>query len=127
MESRVFSHYVPPVTMGCGAIGQLPKLVQSFGRRVLLVSDPGVAGRAFFAEVQDQLQKGGCQPNVFCDVLPDPPLETFQASSDAVRRFQPEVVVGIGGGSALDVAKVAAILGSHDVRIDKLFGIDQVP
>jgi alcohol dehydrogenase len=124
---RVFSFRMPQVTMGLGARRDLPSLVGAYGRRVCVVSDRGMAEQPLFAEVLEALRAAGLQVNVFLDVPPDPPLGAVRACAAAARQSRADVLLGVGGGSALDVTKVAAILAAHDCTVESLVGIDQVP
>jgi alcohol dehydrogenase len=124
---RVFSFRMPQVTMGLGARRELPAIVGSYGRRLCVVSDPGMAAQPLFAEVLDALRSADLQVSVFRDVPPDPPLAAVRQCAAAARDAGADALLGIGGGSALDVTKVAAILLARDCTIESLFGIDQVP
>lgn len=125
--ARVFSFQMPQVTMGFQARQELPSIVHHYGRRVCVVSDPGMAEQPLFAEMIETLRKVDLQVSVFRDVPPDPPLNAVRQCATSAREARADVLLGVGGGSALDVTKVAAILLAHDCRIESLFGIDQVP
>lgn len=125
--SRVFYHRIPPITMGIGAIESLPRILHQHGQRVLVVTDPGVADQPFFEAIVGSLKHEQFQTEVFSEVLPDPPISVFQNGVKLAASFSPDAVLGIGGGSALDVAKIVSILHKHDCEISTLFGIDLVP
>ena len=105
----------------------MPAIVRSYGRRVCVVSDPGVAGQPLFAELLDALRGAGLELSVFRDVPADPPLAAVRQCVAAARQARAEVLLGIGGGSALDITKVAAVLLEHDCPLESMFGIDQAP
>ena len=127
MLDRIFSFRMPAVTMGLGARNELAKLVESYGKRVLVVTDPGIGGQESFLDIVQQLKDSGCETSVFDDVAPDPPLEVVEKCTSQAVQTGAQVVIGIGGGSALDVAKVAAVLAKHGYELPTLFGIDQIP
>ena len=127
MSERVFSFRMPTVTMGLGARHELPQLVKQFGDSAFVVTDPGIAEQASFREILSLLESAGCQTSVFDDVSPDPPLEVVERCASQAARSGAHVFIGIGGGSALDVAKVAAVVTRHGYELPSLFGIDQVP
>jgi alcohol dehydrogenase class IV len=127
MIERVFTFRMPQVTMGLGVRRQLPALISNYGRRVCVVSDPGVVGQPLVAEVIEGLRAAGLDVGVFSDVPSDPPLSAVRGCAAAARGMKADALLGIGGGSALDVAKVAAVLVVRDCPLESLFGTDQVP
>ena len=124
---RVFSFHAPQLTMGFGGRCELPSIVAMYGRRVCVVSDRGMAEQPLFAETLDSLRAADLQVHVFRDVPSDPPLDVVRQCAAAARQIQADVLLGVGGGSVLDVTKVAAILLVQDCELKSLIGIDQVP
>lgn len=124
---RIFSFHMPQLAMGLGARRELPALVSAYGRRVCVVSDPGIVGQPLVVEMLDTLRAAGLEIGIFCEVPPDPPLSAVRQCAATARQMQADVLLGIGGGSALDVTKVAAVLAARDCPLESLFGIDQVP
>lgn len=124
---RIFSFRMPAVTMGTGARSELSGLVQPHGKNALIVTDPGIGSQDSFREIVADLEKSGCKTAIFGDVVPDPPLEVVEKCAAQAREVQADIVIGIGGGSALDVAKVAAIVAQHGYELPTLFGTDEVP
>ena len=112
--------------MGLGARQELARLVESYGNRALVVTDPGIVGQEAFRGILEQLQGAACETVVFGEVVPDPPLEIVEKCAAQAVRTRAEVIIGIGGGSALDVAKVTAVVAKHGCEVPSLFGIDQV-
>jgi len=104
---------------GFGVRAQLPALVA--GRRVLAVVDPFLKGTPFFAETVGALD----DVRVFDDVTPELPVDSLEAA--LVDGDTPEVIVGIGGGSALDAAKLIALLSTHDGPLSRYYGENLVP
>jgi alcohol dehydrogenase len=102
---------------GFGVRAQLPSLVG--GRRVLAVVDPFLKSTPFYDETVGALG----DPSVFDGVTPELPVGTL----DAALGFSPEVVVGIGGGSTLDAAKLIALLISHGGPLSRYYGENLVP
>ncbi len=125
MSMRVFDLAIPGVTIGYGARRQLPELAAAYGRRVGVVTDPGMAAQPSFDECVQLLRDGGMDVTTFTDVVADPPIENVHACVAALRGM--DVLVGIGGGSALDITKCAAVLLKHDDPIESMFGIGEVP
>jgi alcohol dehydrogenase len=96
---------------GAGAILELPGQVRRLaGTCVLLVSDPGIVACGLAARGEEILKSAGFRCVVFSSVEPDPSVETPVAAASAVVAAAADVIVGLGGGSAIDVAKLAAVL-----------------
>ena len=60
-------------------------------------------------------------------VEPDPCLETAQNAAGELKKIGGDLVIGLGGGSAIDIAKIAAVLATNDGSLADFFGIDLIP
>lgn len=103
---------------GPGALQELAPRLAAWGvERVFVVTDPGVVKAGLLERVGEQLRVAGVQWSHFADVEPDPAVTTCQRACDALRAFGAGAVIGLGGGSSMDVAKVAcgAAAGSGQV------------
>ena len=78
--------------------------------RVLLISDPGVAEAGLTGRVAAVLERAGLDTAVFTEVKSDPLAASADAAADLARCHRARLVVGLGGGSALDIAKLAAAI-----------------
>ena len=117
----------PRIHFGAGARHQLPDLVHVHGRRVLVVADPFLAGHPTFTDVLRTLTDAGLEVEVVDDVVPELPVATLDALADRARSHRADVVVGFGGGSALDAAKLVALLLAHGGPLHRFYGENQVP
>ena len=127
LKTNVFSFAMPALTMGCGARRTLGDTVRALGKKACVVTDLSVAKQTGFAECLASLEEGGVEAKVFSSVPPDPPVAAAQECTRFARENGAEVVVGIGGGSSIDVAKVTAVLVRHECELASLFGTGQVP
>lgn len=94
------------VWFGAGERARLPELVSALGgRRPLLVTDPGVRDAARVEAMADALRARGQQPLVFDEVEENPTTEHVARGQRMAREHRADVIVGIGGGSAMDAAK----------------------
>jgi alcohol dehydrogenase class IV len=99
------------VHCAAGAIVRLPALLQSLGaRRVLLISDPGLAQAGLVERVTDVFagNRSGNLPQlagVFAEISQDAGSETVNAALDAARAHAADSIIALGGGSVLDAAK----------------------
>lgn len=124
---RVFGFGIPKLVMGCGARRRLPELVRPFGRTVCIVADPAVASLPAVEQIVGEMQAEGVKISMFIGIPPDPPTQVVDECVSCARDVGADVMVAVGGGSSLDVAKCAAIMLRHNCSIESMFGIDKTP
>ncbi len=120
---------VPNIIAGLGTIRELHQILQK-GKyvRVLLVTDQGMITQSLHEEVLYIINEAGLDYAIYADVQADPPEHIIADAISFARQEQIDVVIGFGGGSSLDVAKIIAVL-SHPQQtqcLNELYGIDQV-
>src|SRR5438445_640406 len=102
-------HSAGKLVFGPGAVGRLGELVPRLGvRRVLVVADSVLERAGLVAPVVSSLTAGGVAAVVFGGGEPEPSLETADAAIAFARAERPDAVLGLGGGSNMDLAKVVA-------------------
>ncbi|GAX89256.1 iron-containing alcohol dehydrogenase [Effusibacillus lacus] len=112
--------FVSPVTLwfGEGSIQILIDECKRFAaKKVILFADPGVIQAGLAARVEEVLQSGGIEYSVYDQIVPEPPLAVADQAVQAVRASGADMVVAIGGGSALDLAKAAATVAENEGSI----------
>jgi len=103
------------IHFGPGARRLLGAHLQAAGvKRPLVVTDRGVAALPLTGELSAALQRAGLTPAVFPDVFGNPVASQVAAGVAAYRAHSADAVVGLGGGAALDVAKVVALMAVHE-------------
>jgi len=113
---------------GPGAVGLLTPLVdRQSARRVLVVSDRGLESAGLVAQVLEALSRTTAVTHSFLDGEVEPSTETVSKLVQVASEFNPDFWVALGGGSNMDLCKVAAVVHSHGVDPESLFGHDQVP
>lgn len=75
-------------------------------KRAFIVTDKAMVELGHVKKVADILEEHGLVVEVFADVKPDPDLSNVNMALDIVRRYEPDVFVALGGGSAMDAAKI---------------------
>ena len=115
------------VIFGAGQRDALGAVAAKLGRRALVVTDERLSGDADFIEMTAQIEKAGLSVRIDVSTLPDVPVDTAVASAEAARGFDPDLVIGVGGGSCLDMAKCVAILLTHGGRPQDYYGEFMVP
>jgi alcohol dehydrogenase len=96
------------ITFGEGAVRQLPQIATSLGGRPLLVADRDLVRLPLWVRVQEAMP--GIP--VFSEVTPDPTVASVDDLAALLRDQRHDVVVAVGGGSAMDCAKAAACLAA---------------
>ncbi|SOC44049.1 alcohol dehydrogenase [Rhizobium subbaraonis] len=126
---RAFSYHIPTqIEFGNGAIARLPEFVKVLGgSRVLVVGDPGVQRAGLIDRVQAILTGASIFNAVFADVESDPATRSVDEGTVHGKANGCDLVVGIGGGSALDTAKAIGLMLVNDGNIKDYVGIGKVP
>ncbi|MCO6458521.1 MAG: iron-containing alcohol dehydrogenase [Pirellulaceae bacterium] len=116
------------LTFGAGAAAQLGPLAQRRGlRRLLVITDRNLNSAGLTEQVVAPLRTAGCALQVFDEGEAEPSLATAERAVAMAGQFQPEGIVGLGGGSNMDLAKIVATVFTHGGSPRDYFGWDQVP
>lgn len=127
MASPFVFQTTPRIRFGVGALESLPSELHRFAATsVLVVSDPGVIAAGIAGRVQDLVAGTGAATHLFGAVEPDPRIETAEACARLAAAVGAGLIIGVGGGSAMDIAKVASILARAEQPISTMFGVDLV-
>jgi len=105
----------PPLSYtGWGSISNLKVEVERFqAKRVLLVTDPVLHDLGLTQKVLDPLKELGVSVDIYTKVVPEPPLQVGEDLVKYARAQNSDLVIGLGGGSALDLAKLAGGISTH--------------
>jgi len=109
------------VVFGSGCRKQAGRLAAALGQRALLVTGRGAARRGLVDDFRGLLTGAGLQVAVFDAVEPEPSLQTVEAGREALRAHGADVVVAVGGGSAMDVGKAIGALALHERGVEHYF------
>jgi alcohol dehydrogenase len=111
-------HPTTRVVFGAGALARLGELTRGLGgRRALLVTDPGVAKAGHPQRAADSLRDAGLDVAVFLDVESNPTERDVDAALAVARSHRADILVAVGGGSAMDVAKGVNFLLTNGGRM----------
>ncbi|MEM2875594.1 MAG: iron-containing alcohol dehydrogenase [Candidatus Bathyarchaeia archaeon] len=102
------------------------ELVLEGGTKVLIVTDKGVEEAGILEKVTSHLEGSGVGFDVYDGVEPDPSVSTAEKVAEKVRGGDYRAVIGLGGGSSMDTAKVASISVSNPGRIESYIGTELV-
>lgn len=120
---------VPQLISEPGSSAQLGKHVAARfprARRALIVTDPGFLRTGLVEEPRANLEQNGIAVAVFSDVVADPPEAVVLKAVEFARAHGTDVVIGVGGGSSMDVAKLIAVLAGSDQPLAEAYGIGNV-
>lgn len=87
--------------------------------RLTIISDPVLKDIGAIDEILNRIENMQVEFELITDVVPEPPLDIGNKIVNQTRAFNPDLVVGIGGGSALDIAKTASVLVKNEGTIEE--------
>lgn len=119
---------VPSITIENGISAKLADIITarfSFSK-VLLITDPGIAKLGLMEPALRSFNKAGLAVVVFDDVEPDPSDVTLKKATALAIQEDVELVIGFGGGSSMDVAKLVAILARGEQELKDMYGVGNV-
>jgi len=122
---KAFTFQAPSnILFEAGASSKLAGTVASYGvERVLLVTDKGVRNAGLTKAAEESLAKSGYTLSVFDEVEADPPSHVIERAVAICKDNRVQLVASIGGGSALDTAKLVAYLAKTPDRLDDIYGV----
>lgn len=110
--------FTPVSYTGWGCLNQLLPEVERFkATNILIVTDPFLKELGLTDKIQQPLLSKGYATTIYTDIAPEPPLAIGEKLVDFTRKHHFDLVIGLGGGSALDLAKLAAVLAVHDGKV----------
>jgi alcohol dehydrogenase len=97
-------------------------------RHALIVTDPGLLKTGLLSGPLASLEAAGIAASIYSDVVADPPEQVVQQAATALRQTgtADTAVIGIGGGSSMNVAKLVAVLAGSAQPLAQMYGIDKV-
>ena len=126
MSDFLFST-VSDVLSGPGSSAQLGDMAAGMGiRRALVVTDPGIIKFGLLDAAVANLEANNIALNIYADVVADPPESVVLDAVGAAQEFGCDGVIGFGGGSSMDVAKLLAVLIKGEQQLAEIYGVDQI-
>lgn len=121
-------HTAGKIKYGPGCIAELGTVIKNYGcSRALIVTDPGIVRNGVHKPLEEALSQADVVFTVFSGVALDPTPASVEAGVALLEEFKADMVIGFGGGSALDSAKAVALRGKHPRPLEQYFGLELVP
>ncbi len=115
------------IVFGRGALSGLGEIAGEMGaQKCLIVADPALYPLGYIEAARKALNANSVETVVFAKVEPEPYLDGVEEAALLGRDFQADLVVGIGGGSAMDTAKAAAALITNEGKAEDYIGLDKI-
>jgi len=115
------------IHFGLKMIQTLPQVIQKLGgSNPLVVIDPGLIQAELDKRVTGPLDEAGLSYTIFSQVDPEPGLKLADQATDIARKNNCDCVVGVGGGSAMDIAKATGILLTNGGQAVDYLGLDKI-
>src|SRR5210317_614784 len=128
IQTQSFSVNQPTqILFGVNAVKKLGDLIADLGgHRVFLVADPGLKQAGIIKEVSSLLNRKKIPYTIYDKVAPEPGLKLADQGAKLAKKNKADCVVGIGGGSALDIAKAISILLTNGGNAEDYLGLDRI-
>lgn len=119
---------VPHIVLEAGLARRLGELLRErhAGRRACVLTDAFLHRGGTLAPALDSLARAGWEVLVIDEVVADPPEEVVRDAARRAREFGAELVIGLGGGSSMDVAKLVAALCASEQPLEQMYGVNRV-
>lgn len=116
---------MPEILIGESALEKTVPILDGLrAGKVLVVTDPGIVKAGIYDQLKTLLEAAGKTIVLFDRVLPDPEIALVREAVELARKAGVDAVIGLGGGSSLDTAKVAAALVTNPKDINAYLGVD---
>jgi alcohol dehydrogenase class IV len=128
IQTQAFSVNQPTrIIFGVNAVKQLGGMIAELGgRRVFLVADPGLKQSGIVKQIEAILAAANVPFTLYDKVTPEPGLKLADQGLKLAKKNKCDCVVGLGGGSALDIAKAVSILLTNGGRAEDYLGLGKI-
>ncbi len=113
----------PKIVFAAGAAAAIAEHTAFLGKQIMLVTDRGLIEAGLIAPAIGDLEAAGATVTTYCDVVADPARDLVIAAGDRARAIGATGILAIGGGSSMDVAKLAALLAGSNEDLEAAWGI----
>ena len=118
---------VPLIESGLGKISILSNVCDQLNiKKPIIISDEGVTNLGFVKKIEQILKRKNIFPCVYKKVLADPPENNIFEAVNLFKKFKADGVIGLGGGSPMDVAKAVSYFSINNIEIEKCYGVNKL-
>lgn len=116
------------IVFGCGSFSGLVGQVRDLrAKKPFVAVDGNLAKLGMGDRIAEMFDREGMKAVLYDRVLPEPPLEQADEGAGLALKGKCDIVIGIGGGSAMDVAKAVAVVAAHGAEAKDFLGLNRVP
>jgi alcohol dehydrogenase class IV len=128
MFSGIYNfHCARKIVFGNGSANQYGAEVKRLNAKYpLIVTDKGVVNAGLIDRLKASLEREKIRYEIFAEVIPDAPIRLVEEGVAITRKNKHDLIIGFGGGSSIDTAKVISIMALSDKDIMHCFGIETV-
>lgn len=128
MNTKIISFRSPHLILaGMGSLERLGEEAKALGtKKALLVTDKGVVASGIGEKIQALLKKEGMELDIFDKVIPDPDIGCAEACIQMAKRDKYNLILGVGGGSPMDIASAVSVMCTNPGTVRDYLGINLV-
>jgi alcohol dehydrogenase class IV len=120
--SRIFEMRVPRTLFGLNASEQVGSIAKEIGaKRILILTDPGIQKAGLVEKITVSIKKENLPLEIYSQCLPSVPFSDIRQCCKLVHKEDINLIIGIGGGSVMDMAKLVGVLASNGGDVPTLF------
>ena len=118
---------VPLIESGLSKVNFLTDICNQLNiKRPIIITDEGVYNLGFVERIEEILKKNNTPSCVYKNVLADPPENNIFEAVNLFKKFKADGVIGLGGGSPMDVAKAVSYFSINSIEIEKCYGVNKL-
>lgn len=103
--------------ISCG-IGALESLIDITNKKIFIITDPFMIESKTIDKILINLEGNDC--NIFSEIVPDPPIEIVVKGMEKIKDYSPDIIIALGGGSAIDAAKAIMDFSKQIFKINEI-------
>jgi alcohol dehydrogenase class IV len=128
MDTKIISLRSPHLILaGIGALDRLGQEAKGIGaKKALIVTDKGVIDSGIGKKVKEGLEKEGIGAEIFDQVISDPDIANAETCIEMARKRRFDLIVGVGGGSSMDIASITSVMLTNPGTVYDYFGLNLV-